>query len=105
MSEIHVFKHHAMATHFEVRIAGEEKTYAAQAAQAAFAVTDELESKLSRFRANSEISHLAQLGLGETMRVSTPVFACLQLAKKMETATHGAFSICAAAGRAQKDFP
>ncbi|HTB82493.1 MAG TPA: FAD:protein FMN transferase [Candidatus Sulfotelmatobacter sp.] len=105
MSEIHVFKHHAMATHFEVRIAGGDKTYAAQAAQAAFAVTDELESKLSRFRANSEISHLAQLGVGETMRVSTPVFACLQLAKQMETATRGAFSICAAPGRAQKDFP
>jgi len=97
MSEIHVFKHHAMATHFEVRIAGEDKTYAEQAAQAAFAVTDELESKLSRFRVNSEIAHLAHLGAGESMRVSAPVFACLQLAKKMETATHGAFSILATA--------
>jgi thiamine biosynthesis lipoprotein len=105
MSEIHVFKHHAMATHWEIRIAGEEKTYAAQAAQAAFAVADTLESKLSRFRADSEISQLAQLGIGETMRVTGPVFACLQIAQKMEAATCGAFSICAAAGRAQKDFP
>ena len=37
MSEpvIHVFNHNAMATQFQVRIAGEEKTYAAQTAQAA----------------------------------------------------------------------
>jgi FAD:protein FMN transferase len=102
MSEIHTFKHHAMATHFEVRIAGEEKTYAAQAAQAAFAVTDELESKLSRFRADSEISQIAQLGVGETLRLTEPVFACLQLAQKMEAATRGAFSICAMALQTQK---
>ena len=56
MSEIHVFNHTAMATQFQVRLADEEKTYAAQAAQTTFLLTDELESKLSRFRANSEIS-------------------------------------------------
>jgi hypothetical protein len=37
MSGIHVFNHTAMATLVQVRIAGEEKTYAAQSAQAAFA--------------------------------------------------------------------
>jgi FAD:protein FMN transferase len=56
MSEIHVFNHHAMASQFQVRIANEEKTYAGQTAQAAFALTDQLESLLSRFRANSDIS-------------------------------------------------
>jgi hypothetical protein len=35
MADIHQFNHRAMATHFEVRIADEERTYAAQAAQAA----------------------------------------------------------------------
>jgi FAD:protein FMN transferase len=105
MSGIHVFKHHAMATHFEVRIAGEEKTYAAQAAQAAFALTDELENKLSRFRANSEISQIAQLGVGEKLRLTEPVFICLALAKKMELTTRGAFSICAAALQTQKEKP
>ena len=97
MSEIHVFHHTAMATQFQVRLAGEEKAYAAQAAQAAFALTDELESKLSRFRANSEIAAIAQLAVGETLRLTEPVFACLTLAKKMEDATRGAFSITAAA--------
>src|SRR5258708_7879651 len=40
---IHIFNHNAMATQFQVRIANEEKGYAAQAAQAAFALTDQLE--------------------------------------------------------------
>jgi thiamine biosynthesis lipoprotein len=105
MSEIHVFNHHAMATEFQVRIAGEEKTYAAQAAQAAFVLVDKLESQLSRFRANSDISQIAQLAPGEKLRVSEPVFACLKIAKKMEMAVRGAFSICAAALQSQPAPP
>ena len=107
MSEtgIHVFNHHAMATQFQVRIAGEEKTYAAQTAQAAFALVDELESKLSRFRANSEISQIAQLAPGDKLRLSEPVFACLRLAQKLEFATRGAFSVTASALKNQPTKP
>ena len=107
MSEtgIQVFNHNAMATQFQVRIAGEEKTYAAQTAQAAFALVDELESKLSRFRANSEISQIAQLAPGDKLRLSEPVFACLRLAQKMEFATRGAFSVTASALKNQPTKP
>jgi len=107
MSEpvIHVFNHSAMATQFQVRIADEERGYAAQAAQAAFALTDQLESLLSRFRANSDISQIAQLAPGEKLRLSEPVFACLQIAKKMEAATRGAFSVSAAALKSQPAPP
>jgi len=107
MSEpaIHIFSHHAMAAEFQVRIAGEEKTYAAQTAQAAFALTDKLESSLSRFRPNSDISQIAQLAPGDKLRVSEPVFACLEIAKKMEQATRGAFSISAAALQSQPEQP
>jgi thiamine biosynthesis lipoprotein len=105
MSTIHIFRQRAMATHWEIRIAGEEKNYAAQAAQAAFALTDDLESKLSRFRADSEIAHVAHLGAGETLRLTEPVFACLTVAKKMELATRGAFSITAAAIQTQTTKP
>lgn len=105
MTDIHVFNHHAMTTHFQVRIAGEEKTYAAQAAQEAFMLVDRLESLLSRFRANSEISQITQLPVGETLRLSEPVFACLNLAGKMEFATRGAFSITAAALKTQPTKP
>ena len=105
MTDIHVFNHHAMATQFQVRIAGEEKNYAAQTAQAAFALVDKLESHLSRFRLGSDISQIARLAPGETLRVSEPVFACLELAKKMEQATRGAFSVAAAALQSQPAPP
>ena len=86
MSEpaIHIFNHNAMATNFQVRIAGEEKNYAGQAAQTAFALTDQLEAKLSRFRTHSEISQIGHLAVGEKLRLTEPVFACLKLAQKME---------------------
>lgn len=105
MSEIHVFNHRAMATQFQVRIAGEEKTYAAQTAQAAFALADELESHLSRFRANSDISQIAQLATGGVLRLSEPAFACLEIAKRMERITAGAFSPTAAALQSQPAPP
>jgi FAD:protein FMN transferase len=105
MNDIHVFNHHAMATQFQVRIAAEEKVYAAQAAQAAFALTDKLESHLSRFRANSDVAQIAEMKPGEKLRVSEPVFACLEIAKKMELATRSAFSVTAAALKIQPAMP
>ena len=105
MSEIHTFNHHAMATHFQVRIAGEEKSYAGSAAQAAFTLLDQLESHLSRFRIGSSISQIKELKAGETLRLVEPVFACLQIAKKMELATGGAFSVTAAALQSQPAQP
>jgi thiamine biosynthesis lipoprotein len=105
MADIHQFHHRAMATYFEVRIADEDKAYAAQAAQAAFDLLDKLESHLSRFRPNSDISQIAQLTPGETMRLSEPAFACLEIAKKMELATRGGFSATAAALQTQDGPP
>jgi len=102
---VHVFNHHAMATHFQVRIANEEKLYAEQTAQTAFALTDQLEAKLSRFRVHSEISQIAQLAVGEKLRLTEPVFACLKLAQQMEFATRGAFSVTAAALKTQPTKP
>lgn len=94
-----------MATQFQVRLAGGDKTYAAQTAQAAFALADQLESHLSRFRANSGIAQIAQLAPGEILRLSEPVFTCLEIAKKMELATRGAFSATAAAMQTQPAPP
>jgi thiamine biosynthesis lipoprotein len=105
MADIHQFNHRAMATYFEVRIADEERTYAAQAAQAALDLLDKLESHLSRFRANSDIAQIAQLAPGGRMRLSEPAFACLEIAKRMELTTLGAFSVTAAALQAQPSLP
>jgi thiamine biosynthesis lipoprotein len=105
MNDIHVTSHYAMATQFQVRIAGGDKTYAAQAARAALALADDLESRLSRFRANSEIAQIAELAAGKRLRLSEPVFACLSLARRLETATLGAFSVTAAALQTQPAHP
>lgn len=105
MADIHQFNHRAMATHFEVRIADEERTYAAQAAQATLDLLDKLESHLSRFRASSDIAQIARLMPGEELRLSEPAFACLEIAKKMEQATRGAFSATAAALQTQTSLP
>lgn len=103
--EIHIFRHRAMATEFQARIAGEERAYAAQAAQAAFALLDRLESVLSRFHASSEISRIAGLTPGETLRLTEPVFACLQIARRMEFVTRRAFSVSPAALKTQPTLP
>jgi thiamine biosynthesis lipoprotein len=105
MANIHQFNHRAMATYFEVRIADEERMYAAQAAQAALDLLDKLESHLSRFRTSSDIAQTAQLAPGQEMRLSEPAFACLEIAKKMELATLGAFSATAAALQTQTCLP
>jgi len=94
-----------MATHFQARIADQEKTYAAQAAQAAFDLVDSLESCLSRFRPNSDIARLAHLEPGETMRVSEPAFDCLQVAKRMQQITGNAFCPTPAALKTQSALP
>ena len=80
-----------MATFFEVRIMGDDAAYSRQAAQAAFAVIDRLESKLSRFREESEVSSINRLKLGEVLRVSPEVFECLSLALQFQEVSLGAF--------------
>ena len=105
MADIHSFNHRAMATHFEVRIANEERTYAAQAAQAALDLLNGIESRLSRFRATSDIAQAAQLAPGEKMRLSELAFACLQIAKRMEAATGNAFCATPAALQSQPSLP
>lgn len=105
MSDIHQFNDNAMATHFQVRINCDEKMYAAQAAQAAFDLVHSLEARLSRFRSNSDIARIADLALGEKMRLSEPAFACLQIAERMERATHRAFCATPAALTSQHSLP
>lgn len=105
MSEIHHSNHAAMATHFQVRIASDDKAYAGQAAQAAFDLADSLESCLSRFRSDSDIARIKDLAPGETMRLSEPAFACLQIAKIMDEATRSAFCPTPAALKTQLSLP
>ena len=105
MSDIHQFNDNAMATHFQVRINCDEKMYAAQSAQAAFDLLASLETRLSRFRSNSDIARIGELAPGEKMRLSEPAFACLQIVERMERATHRAFCATPTALTSQRSLP
>ena len=55
------FQHEAMATYFEITIAGQERDYARQAAEAAFRELDRLENTLSRYIESSDIARANHL--------------------------------------------
>ena len=87
------FPHQAMGTVYEIFIAGEDPAYAAQAARAAFAEIDRLESLFSRFDPASEIARLNRLGPGESLAVGVETFECLSAAERMRADTGGAFDV------------
>lgn len=95
---IHIFKHHAMATEFQARIADQDKTYAAQCAQVCFEEISRLEQLLSRYRSDSEIAHISTLQAGESYRLTEATFSVLEKARDFEIWTMGAFSVMAAQG-------
>jgi thiamine biosynthesis lipoprotein len=91
MTPLHLFREQFMATHFELRIAHADESYARHAAQAAFALTDRLEQLLSRYREESEISRIRNLREGENLRLNPDTFDCLRLALDLHQLTRGAF--------------
>jgi thiamine biosynthesis lipoprotein len=92
------FSHEAMNTVFEVYAAHGDERYAAQAAQAAFAVVDRLEGELSRFRPNSDITRVNHLGLGESARVGEATIECLLIAQHLYHLTDGTFDVAIGTG-------
>lgn len=90
---VHRFAHEAMATAFEILIAGKPVRYARQAAAAAFSEIDRLERLFSRFDPSSEISRLGRLGPGETMRIGIETAEVLALAAAVQAETAGAFDV------------
>ncbi len=86
-----VFRHNAMATCFELHIAGQHLDYAGQAASAAFSELDRLEGLLSRYQESSEISCINALEPGAFLKVSPDTFECLRTALEMHSLTGGAF--------------
>lgn len=85
------FTHEAMATHFEVVIAGQERDYARHAATAAFQVLDGLENILSRYLESSDIGRANRLARGESMVLNEDTLECLLIAADLAIATGRAF--------------
>lgn len=87
------FSHEAMATTFEVIVVHEDQRYAQQAAFAAFREVDRLESELSRFIENSDISRLNNLPANQPLTIGLDTFECLQLSVRIYEQTKEAFDI------------
>jgi FAD:protein FMN transferase len=98
LGSVRRFSHEAMNTVFEVFAEHPDQRYGAQAAQAAFDLVDRLESELSRFRPNSDISRVNHLTAGESTRVGAAALECLTIARHMYDLTGGAFDISIGSG-------
>ncbi len=92
------FSHEAMATIFEVLVIHDDERYAAQASAAAFAVADNLEAGLSRFRQNSDIGRINGLAAGAQVIVSPTTLECLVIARHLFDLTQGAFDVSIGTG-------
>ena len=86
-----VFRHEAMATFFEIAIAGHPPAYARQAADAAFRELDRLENELSRFVESSYIARVNSLARGASIVLSPDALECLLIAADLTLATGRAF--------------
>ncbi|NPV83209.1 MAG: FAD:protein FMN transferase [Candidatus Aminicenantes bacterium] len=87
------FSHQAMATFFEVFVAGHDEAYARSAAHEFFREIDRLEEFFSRFDERSEISRINRLRPGEVLPVSLETYECLKLSFEMMVETGGAFNV------------
>lgn len=86
-----VFRHEAMATWFEITVAGQEGPYARQAAAAAFRELDRLEGELSRFVESSDIARANRLPFGGTAVIGDDAMECLLVAAGVAESTRRAF--------------
>jgi thiamine biosynthesis lipoprotein len=103
---VHRFAHEAMATVFEVLVAGKAEAYARQASRAAFEEVDRLERLLSRFDPSSETSRIGRLRPGESLRIGIETAEVLGIAAAVQAETGGAFDVnYLAVGRPREDRP
>lgn len=92
---IHRIGSHSMATEFQIYVVGTSEAKAMAVASAALRDLEPLESELSRFKRNSDISRLNHLQKGESTPIGIAALDCIQLAQDIHTATEGAFDITA----------
>lgn len=94
------FSHEAMATTFQVFIAGRPEEYARQAAAAAFHELDRLENELSRYIESSDIARANRLSAGASLILGDDALQCLLGAAQISALTNRAFDPAYATPRA-----
>lgn len=84
---------HAMATRFEIVLHGENPVALRAAGEEALEEIERLEAQLSLYRPSSEIANLNACAAREPVRVTPPLFALLEQARRLHEETGGAFDI------------
>ena len=87
------FSHEAMNTTFKIIVVHDNEKYARQVASAVFADVDRLETELSKFIKNSEISRINNLPANKPLLIGIDAYDCIKLSCLMYEQTHGAFDI------------
>jgi thiamine biosynthesis lipoprotein len=87
------FTHEAMNTTFHLRLQVHDASVAASMARECFDQLDFLESRLSRFIDDSDVSRINQLPAGETLYLGESTHQCLLAALDAYTRTGGLFDI------------
>src|SRR4051812_31906 len=93
------FRHEAMATYFEISVAGSDPEYGRQAVTAAWRELERLENELSRFVESSDIACANRLSFGQTISIGVDALECLLLSAEISALTHGAFDAAYASER------
>lgn len=88
-----LFTHEAMNTTFQLRLCESDDSIAAGMAKECFDHLEFLESRLSRFIEDSDVSRINQLQAGETLYISEFTHRCLLAALDAHARTGGLFDI------------
>ncbi len=91
--QAHLFSHEAMRTTFHLRICEPDKAIAAGMAKECFDHLDFLETRLSRFIEDSDVSRINHLQAGETLYISETTHQCLLIGLDALARTGGLFDI------------
>ncbi len=83
----------AMATRFELVLAGEDRVALRAAGEEALREIERIEAQLSFYRPDSEIARLNQGAARRPVRVSPPTFRLLERCRDYAMATDGAFDV------------
>lgn len=93
MSDTHTFEHKAMKTTFKLRLQHEDKKRAHDAAICAIELIEEIENKLSRYIAGSDVWQMNHMEAGQTLFLSELCYDCLRLSVEAYRETMGIFDV------------
>ncbi len=91
--ETYRYEHAAMATEFVLTIKNEEEDYANNACQQVFDLVDNLENRLSRFIADSDISRINRMKAGEQMALDFETWEIIRKSIDISALSYGTFDI------------